>query len=393
MSAPYAGAVVARLGDIQLALREAQLEGWLLTDHRRKSPLALRALGLADVSPMRRFFFWISADGMPALVAHALEADAFGELPGDVLPFHDWTTLRGRLEKLLPPRGRIAMEHQPIGGSPDLSCVDGGTVALVESYGPKVVTSADLANRFLGPWRKSDQESHARASKGLDAALAQLVDALGSEKGITERALRTIATRALSELSLDAPAPWIASGVHTRERRARTDRDPDRAVGKGDIVTVEITARERATGSPYAHRSHVLSLGQPSAALERAFEASRAACDAAVAMLRERAERGERLLGYEVADAAHRAVDHRRIGARWLHRAGHHLGWVPFSGEACTFDDLEWRDVREVLTGLAWSIHPGVYVGDHGLATSTTVRRSSSDLEILVPAQESIRIV
>src|SRR5204863_501232 len=77
---------------------------------------------------------------------------------------------RGRLAKVLPRRGAVAMEHQDIGGNPDLSRVDGGTVELVRSYGPRVVSSADVANAFLGPWQESDQSAHARALAFVIAA-------------------------------------------------------------------------------------------------------------------------------------------------------------------------------------------------------------------------------
>ena len=118
-SAPYVGAVLERLGDIQIALRESGLEGWLLYDYRGQCPASPRALGLVPPWPSRRWFYWLPAEGMPALVPHAMESELFGELPGDVLPYHDWTSLRSRLERLLPQRGRVAMNHQGIGGNPD----------------------------------------------------------------------------------------------------------------------------------------------------------------------------------------------------------------------------------------------------------------------------------
>ena len=68
-------------------------------------------------------------------------------------------------------------------------------------------------------------------------------------------------------------------------------------------------------------------------------------------------------------------------------------GWIPWSGEACTFDDTEIHDPREALVGLAWSLHPGVYDVDLGVRAQATVRRTESGLEVIDPGQREIRVL
>src|SRR5690606_1624879 len=97
----------------------------------------------------------------------------------------------------LPRRGSIAMEHQSITGNADLSSVDGGTVELVRSYGPRVVSSADLANAFLGPWSADDEARHARAFTLVCEAEADVLAFLAAERAPTEYALRGCARAAL----------------------------------------------------------------------------------------------------------------------------------------------------------------------------------------------------
>ena len=74
-----------------------------------------------------------------------------------------------------------------------------------------------------------------------------------------------------------------------------------------------------------------------------------------------RLRRRERLLGFEVDDAARATF--AKLGRRGAirHRTGSHVGRIPYSAEACTFDSLELEDTREALPGHAWSVHPGVY--------------------------------
>lgn len=386
--------VAARLGDLQLALREAHLEGWLLYDHRGQNGIAVRALGLEDVAPMRRFFYWVPAEGMPALIAHAIEIEAFGELPGDVLRYDGWTSLRARLEQTLPRRGAIAMEHQDIGGNPDLSRVDAGTVELVRSYGPRVVSSADLANAFLGPWSDADEASHARALAKVIEAEGEVLALLAAQRTPLESEVRARATEALAArgLVIGRP-PMIASGSHTRDRHHRPEADRDRRVLPRDLVAIDLIVREPERGSPFVHRSAVIAIEEASADQASSFAAAREARDAAIELVRERAETGARLLGFEVDERARSVLARAGRGAQVIHRTGHHLGRVPFSGEACTFDGFEVHDTREAIPRLAWSLHPGVYREDLGVRANASILRTSDGVRVLDPGQHEIRIV
>ena len=394
MSAPIAD----RLGEVQLALRDARLEGWLLTDHRATNPIALRALGLRVVQPMRRVFYWLPADGMPVMVAHAIEAETLPELPGELRRYVGWTELRRALERTLPSRGQVAMEHQPMGGVPDLSRVDAGTLQLVESYGPRVVPSIDLVNALLGAMsadeRARQERTYAALREVREAACAWLAD----ERSPTERGLRALVEEEMASAKLlsDRPA-LIATGPRTRHRSPRHSGDEDRAIEPRDLVIIELYATDAPLG-PYAHLALTGVLREASPDATRAFSLARRARDAALELLAERFATGARVLGYEVDRAARAALDRPDEGGLvahrpWAHRSGHHLGWCSLSAEACTFDDLEVHDTREALVGLAWSLHPGVYEDELGLRAHAAVRRGESSLELLEPGQDALRVI
>ncbi len=160
--------VSERLGEIQIALRGKKLEGWLFSDHRGQNPLALRALGIVG-TPLRRVFYWLPADGMPVLVAHAMELETMPELPGETLSYTGWAELRRALDRTLPTRGGVAMEHASIAASPDVSRVEAGTVGLVASYGATVVPSIDLVNAFVGTLAEDEIASLRESVKKLAA--------------------------------------------------------------------------------------------------------------------------------------------------------------------------------------------------------------------------------
>ena len=106
---PHVSLVSERLGEIQIAMREKKLEGWLLSDHRGQNRIALRALGLGPETgravPLRRLFYWLPSDGMPVVIAHALELETIPDLPGEQLSYTTWAELRRALERTIPTRG------------------------------------------------------------------------------------------------------------------------------------------------------------------------------------------------------------------------------------------------------------------------------------------------
>jgi Xaa-Pro aminopeptidase len=372
--------VSERLGEIQLALREKKMEGWLFADHRGQNRIALRALGLGPESgrtpPSRRLFYWLPADGMPVVIAHALELDTLPELPGEQLAYTGWAELRRALERTLPTRGSIAMEHATIAASPDVSRVEAGTVGLVESYGARVVSSIELANAYVGTLRDAEVLALRDTLRRLGEVRTELTKKLRGPFTPIDVAREATALMATRELVVVEP-PMIASGGATRSwpREAAA-----RAVGDREYVLVDLFAR-RGSG-PCAHVGVVYARGESKIA-ERMLRETCAMRDAAIALVEARLAKGDRLLGFEVDEAARAAAGKldRANGIR--HRTGSHVGTVPFSGEACTFDALELSDTRPALAGHAWSVHPGLYDDAFGIRAHAVILATPRGCEVI----------
>jgi Xaa-Pro dipeptidase len=365
--------VSERLGEIQLVLRERKIEGWLFSDHRGQNPLALRALGIVG-EPMRRVFYWLPADGMPVLIAHAMELETFPELPGETLSYTGWAELRRALDRTLPTRGAIAMEHASIAASPDVSRVEAGTVGLVTSYGATVVPSIDLVNAFVGTLAEHEVSSLRKSV----ALLRQIREGAGKTlRGPTERELHEGVAAAVSSAGLSLVRAMVTSGEGTRgwPREGGT-----RTIEKGDHVLVDVFAREG--DGPCAHLSFVLARGESPRA-KKALADACAARDEAIELVTTRLRRRERLLGYEVDDAAGLTLAKLGRKAAIRHRTGSHIGRIPFSSEACTFDTLELEDTRAALAGHAWSVHPGVYDELGGVRAHAAILATATGLEVL----------
>src|SRR6202790_1267504 len=91
-----------KLTEIQAALREEGLDGWLFFDHHRRDPLAYRVLQFTPGSMVtRRWFYYIPANGEPRGLVHKIEAQTLAPLPGRHSLYAGWSTLVDGLEAII----------------------------------------------------------------------------------------------------------------------------------------------------------------------------------------------------------------------------------------------------------------------------------------------------
>ena len=128
MTTTEGGANAARVADIQAALREAGLDGWLFYDFRQSDPLAYRILKLdPNQFSTRRWFYFVPAEGEPTRINHAIEQGKLDLLPGRRLVYSGWTVLHEHLRDALSTakpsslKPRIAMQYSPENSIPSIS--------------------------------------------------------------------------------------------------------------------------------------------------------------------------------------------------------------------------------------------------------------------------------
>jgi hypothetical protein len=93
-----------RVTEIQSALREAKLDGWLFYDFRHSDPLAYRILNLDEnMHASRRWFYYVPASGEPVKIVQSIEQFKLDSLPGKKVVFRGWQELHGRLREVLGP--------------------------------------------------------------------------------------------------------------------------------------------------------------------------------------------------------------------------------------------------------------------------------------------------
>src|SRR5437762_9562796 len=125
-----------RVAEIQDALRDAKLDGWLFYDFRHSDPLAYRILKLDEkMTASRRWFYYVPASGEPVKIVQSIEQFKLDALPGNKLVFRGWQELHARLKEVLgtaakKSKNRLAMQHSLMNDSPYISRVDAGTIEL-----------------------------------------------------------------------------------------------------------------------------------------------------------------------------------------------------------------------------------------------------------------------
>jgi Xaa-Pro aminopeptidase len=162
-------------------------------------------------------------------------------------------------------------------------------------------------------------------------------------------------------LVADHGPPIIGAGPNAADPHYEPSAERPRAIVPGEMLLVDLWAREPGEGV-FADQTWMGSIGEPSARAKRVWEAVRDARDAAIAALHERVASGAPVRGGEIDDVARRVITERGFGEYFTHRTGHSIDPRDLHGAGPHIDNLETREERELLPGLAFSIEPGVYV-------------------------------
>src|SRR5437763_12961555 len=95
-----------RVAEIQAALRDARIDGWLFYDFLHSDPLAYRILKLDEnMLASRRWFYYVPASGEPVKIVQSIEQFKLDSPPGRKVVFRGWHELHARLREALGAAG------------------------------------------------------------------------------------------------------------------------------------------------------------------------------------------------------------------------------------------------------------------------------------------------
>jgi Xaa-Pro aminopeptidase len=383
-----------RVGEIQRALKEAGLDGWLFYDFRQSDPLAYRILKLDPRQfSTRRWFYFVPAEGEPVRINHAIEQGKLDRLPGRRLIYSSWQRLNEHLRDALSTANgatpRIAMQYSPENSIPYISRVDAGTIELVRSLGAQPETSADLVQLFEAVWTREQYDSHVTAANNIhniiEEAFAEVARKIKADEPVTEYEIQQFMVQRFEEeeMTCNDDHPIVSINANAASPHYQPNAEKFAPIRRGDFLLLDVWAKLKTPGAVYADQTWTGFVGEePSEEHVKIFTIVRDARDAAIEFVRENVKAGREIKGAEVDDVSRGVIERAGYGEYFTHRTGHSIG-EEVHGNGAHIDNLETRDSRRIIPHTCFSIEPGIYLpGNFGVRSEVDVYIGDGDIEV-----------
>jgi Xaa-Pro aminopeptidase len=391
-------AISQRVSEIQQALRDAEIDGWLFYDFRGSDPLAYRILQLnPTLHVTRRWYYWIPAQGDPVKLLHRIEPHVLDALPGEADCYVSWEQQRQLLGRLLAGGLRVAMQYSPLNAVPYVSRVDAGTIELIRSYDVEVVSSADLIQTFEARWTDRQLESHQFAATALrrivDETFSDVHEAITQERSLTEYGVQQFILARIREAGMvTSSAPIAAVNVHSADPHYGPTETGSTEVTRDALLLIDLWAKRTEPGSVYGDITWTGYVGRNIPVKHREiFDLVRQGRDAALAFVRKETAAGRRPFGWEVDHACRQVIQRSGYGDQFVHRTGHSIG-EEVHGNGANIDGLETQDTRRLMPRTCFSIEPGIYLpGEFGIRSELDVYLAECEAMVFgLPLQSEI---
>ena len=384
-----------QLHEIQADLRAARLDGWLFYDFRGRDPIAHRILDLPNAMRTRRWFYFVPAKGIPKKLVHKIETESLATLPGETLYYSGQDELRKNVKKILGRAKNLAMQYSPKNAIPYVAMVDAGTVELVKSGGVKVLTSADLVQKYEACWTPQQLQSHLEAGKSIDRivreAFALAAKGVRDKKPLTEVALQQwiLAEFEKDDITTDE-GPDVAVNAHASDPHYAPSNERPTEIREGDLLLLDVWGKLRFSGSVYYDVAWVGYLGaKVPEKFDKVFKVIVRARDNAVAFIQSSIAAGKPPQGWQVDRAARSVIEKAGYGKYFIHRTGHNIGQT-VHGNGVNMDGFETHDSRHLIPGTCNSVEPGIYLPEFGMRSEVNVYVGNGEARVTGAVQKEV---
>lgn len=385
--------------EIQNALQNEGIDGWLLYNFRDSNIFATRLLSLPKhIMFTRRYFYYIPSHGEPRKLVHRIEEWNLDALPGDKKIYLSWRSLEEGLQELLSGAKQIAMEYSPRCAIPYVSTVDGGILELVRSTGIEILSSANLIQYFEARWDDEQLQDNKKSAEHLrqivDETFGFIRNKILSKSAVTEYEVQQFMLSEFKKRGLVTSSdPNCSVNANSANPHYEPTKEINSPVRKGDVVLLDLWAKKDKPRSVYADITWMGFLGETVPdEYKTIFQIVKGGRDAALNFVRSSLAAGKAFRGYEVDDAARNFISQRGYGEYFVHRTGHSIG-EEVHGNGANMDNLETRDERTIIPQTSFSIEPGIYLRDkYGVRSEIDVY-ISKDREAIVtglPMQDNV---
>ncbi|HXN23637.1 MAG TPA: M24 family metallopeptidase [Candidatus Dormibacteraeota bacterium] len=383
------------ISEIQSELRASKLDGWLFYDFRGRDPIAHRILALPEGMRTRRWYYFVPAKGEPRKLVHRIESASLDSLPGKKLFYAAHDELDKNLAKILGGAKTIAMQYSPKNAIPYVSNVDAGTIEMVRSLGRKVVSSADLVQKFEACWTHAQLESHLAAGLVIDRvvrnAFGYAAARVREHRSLTEYHLKQwILEQFASGGIVTEEGPDIAVNENASDPHYQAEPGKSAAICEGDLLLLDVWGKTRGAGSVYYDVTWIGFLGAKVPEKHaKIFGVVREARDRAIAFVKSGISGCKSLEGWEVDRVAREVIRKAGYGKYFVHRTGHSIG-QQVHGNGANMDGLETKDTRRLIPRTCFSIEPGIYLQEFGVRSEVNVYISEHEARVTGAIQTEI---
>lgn len=368
---------------VQHAIRSMELDGWLLYEFHGLNPIATALLGIGSTT--RRGFVLIPDEGEPVALIHAIEASSWRHWPFAKRTYAGWRDMETALAALVSDRTRLAMEVSPGGAVPTLDYVPAGIAGVLLGMNLELASSGDLISQFHSAWTDEQRDQHRRAAEVLAAvaqrAFTEAANAVRQDAPTTEGSLSEWIRAELRDAGLvDQTDCIVAIGPRASDPHY-TPVGAGETIRRGDLLLIDLWgAFEGSVPADQTWMGTLASSVDPRT--QEVWEVVRDARDAALAFLSDCHRSGREVRGFEVDDVARGLITDRGFGEYFLHRTGHSID-TELHGSGPNLDNLETRDDRLLLPGVAFSVEPGIYIANEiGVRSEVNVHWGQNGPEV-----------
>ncbi len=383
------------LQDAQEYLQSETLSGWLIYDYLGCNPV-LGQIAAPSGHVTRPVFLYVPASGQASLLTHHVDAGKFADAGVQTVVYSSRSRLETALADTLAGASRVAMEYSPHNSLPRVSRVDAGTVELVRSMGPEVVSSADLMQYATQRWSPEQLAGHRRSADTLGRIVNEAFAQIGQRlaQGVTEFEIAEFIRRRFREEGLTTTdGPIVSTNAHCSDPHYEPAGEGSSVMSAGDWVLIDLWAREDIPGSVYADITWTAYVGDnPPARHRQVFDIVLGARDAALAFLRDAHSAGDPIQGWQADDVARRYINERGYGDYFTHRLGHSI-YHTVHGEGVNLDNFETHDTRRIIPGVGFSIEPGIYLPEFGVRSEIDAYMSEDGPYASSPVQREIVLI
>ncbi len=383
------------ISELQKDLRAAKIDGWLFYDFRGRDPIAQRILDLPPGMRTRRWYYFVPTKGTPRKLVHKIEAGSLAAVPGATLYYAGQKELRDNLKKVLGKSKKVAMQYSPKNAIPYVAMVDAGTIELVHSLGPKVITSADLVQKYEACWTNAQLESHLAAGCAIDRivreAFAHAANAVKQKQPITEYDLQQFMLRKFDEAGIvTEEGPDVAVNQNASDPHYGPSKEKSSPICEDDLLLLDVWGKQKSPDSVYYDITWMGYLGSTvPEKYAKVFRVLREARDRAVELIRSSVKAGKPLQGWQVDKAARSVVEKAGYGKYFFHRTGHNIG-TSVHGNGVNMDGLETQDERHLIPHTCNSVEPGIYLPEFGMRTEVDVYVDDKEARVTGAVQTEI---